>query len=83
MDFIFRHVNSNTHVSAGELNSLPIPDSEDSIRESIINFVNQILAAKDNDPDAEVSELEDEIDQLVYELYNLTPNEVEIVEGNS
>ena len=81
MDFIFRHVNSNTHVSAGELNSLPLPDSEDSIRESIINFVDQILAAKGNDPNADVSELENEIDRIVYSLYELTPEEIAIVEG--
>ena len=39
LDFIFRHINSNTHVSAGELNSLPFPDSEDSTQETIINLV--------------------------------------------
>ena len=38
---------------------------------------------QDTDQDVNVSELEDEIDQLVYELYDLTPNEVEIVEDNS
>ena len=81
IDFIFRHLNSNTQVSAGELNALPFPGSEDSIRESIINLVNQILHAKRTDPDADVSELENEIDQIVYLLYDLTPEEIAIVEG--
>ena len=80
MDFIFRHVNSNTHVSAGELNALPLPDSEDSTQESIINLVDQILDAKRTDPDTDVSELENEIDQIVYLLYELTPEEIAIVE---
>ena len=83
IDFIFRHVNSNTHVSAGELNALPFPDSEGSTRESIINFVDQILDAKRTDPDADVSELENEIDQIVYLLYDLTPEEIAIVEEKS
>ena len=43
--------------------------------------VDRILAAKDTDPDADVSELEKEIDQIVYLLYNLTPEEIAIVEG--
>ena len=80
IDFIFRHLNSNTHVAAGELNALPFPDSEDSIRESIINFVDQILAAKRADPNTDVSDLEKEIDQIVYLLYDLTPVEIKIVE---
>ena len=80
IDFIFRHLNSNTHVSAGELNALPFPDSEDSIRESIINFVDQILATKRADPNTDVSDLEKEIDQIVYLLYDLTPAEIKIVE---
>ena len=81
IDFIFRHVNSNTHVSAGELNALPLPDSEDSVQDSIINFVNQILDAKRADSDADVSELEKKIDQIVYLLYDLTPEEIAIVEA--
>ncbi len=80
IDFIFRHINSNTHVSAGELNSLPFPDSEDSTGDPIISFVNQILASKLTNPDADVSELENEIDQIVYSLYDLTPEEIAIVE---
>ena len=73
IDFIFRHLNSNTQVSAGELNALPFPDSEDSIRESIINFVDQILDTKRTHPKEDVSALEDEIDRMVYLLYKLTP----------
>lgn len=34
-------------------------------------------------PEADVSALEGSIDQLVYKLYNLTPAEIDIVEGRS
>ena len=44
-------------------------------------LVGRILAAKQMDADADVSALEREIDQLVYALYGLTPEEIEIVEG--
>ena len=35
------------------------------------------------DAEADVSALEREIDQLVYALYGLTPEEIQIVEGSS
>lgn len=35
------------------------------------------------DNQAKVSGLEKQIDQMVYKLYNLTPDEIEIVEGNN
>ena len=43
-------------------------------------IVNQILDAKHTNPDTDVSELENEIDQIVYLLYDLTPEEIAIVE---
>ena len=36
-----------------------------------------------SDPAANVSALEAEIDQMVYKLYGLTPEEIKIVEGKS
>ena len=41
----------------------------------------RILAAKQRDAEADVSALEREIDELVYALYGLTPEEIQIVEG--
>jgi hypothetical protein len=39
------------------------------------------LAAKKRNPEADVSALEGEIDQLVYKLYGLTKEEIAVVEG--
>ena len=47
----------------------------------ISKLVNQILDAKRTNPDTTVSDLENEIDQIVYLLYDLTPEEIKIVEG--
>ena len=44
--------------------------------------VDKILDAKHIDPNADTSALENEIDKLVYELYNLTEDEIAIVEGS-
>jgi len=45
-----------------------------------MRLVNQILEAKKHDPDADTQQLEDEIDHLVYKLYDLTYDEVLIVD---
>jgi adenine-specific DNA-methyltransferase len=46
-----------------------------------ITLVDQILAAKQKDPQADTSALEKQIDDMVYKLYGLTPEGIEIVEG--
>ena len=45
-------------------------------------LVDQILTAKQKDPDADTSALERQIDQMVYKLYDLTNEEIDIIEGN-
>ena len=61
---------------------LPIPDVSPEQQPLIIKLVDQILDAKRTDPETDTSDLEDEIDKLVYGLYNLTEDEIAIVEGN-
>jgi len=47
---------------------------------SVITLVDRILAAKRQDPGSDTTALEREIDQLVYKLYGLTPEEIKVVE---
>ena len=79
-DFLRAHRRSNIHLYPDDWKQLPIPDVPPEQQEPIIELVDQILAAKRTDPDADVSELENEIDQIVYLLYGLTPDEIKIVE---
>ena len=81
-DFLRAHRRSNIHLYPNDWKNLPIPDVSPEQQGPIVKLVAQILDAKRTNLHAKVSELEDEIDQLVYELYDLTPNEVEIVDGN-
>ncbi|MBI5682851.1 MAG: hypothetical protein HZC45_06780 [Deltaproteobacteria bacterium] len=46
-----------------------------------ITLVDQILAAKQKDPNADTSAFERQIDEMVYKLYGLTDDEIAIVEG--
>ena len=57
----------------------PIPVVVHEQQTEIIEIVNQILDAKHTSPDTDTSELEKEIDHLVYALYDLTDDEVFLV----
>ena len=58
------------------MEQLPIPSATDAQKTSIIERVRNILA----DPDSPaIPQLEAEIDQLVYELYGLTDEEIGVV----
>jgi methylase of polypeptide subunit release factors len=60
------------------MEQLPIPPATGAEKAPIIKLVQAILANPDS-PD--VPRLEAEINNLVYALYDLTPEEIEIVEG--
>ena len=60
--------------------AFPIPEATCEQQALIIGLVDQILDAKHTDPDADVSDLEKRIDQIVYLLYSLTDDEIAIVE---
>jgi adenine-specific DNA-methyltransferase len=63
------------------LSEIPIIRVDTVGQRPFIDLSNRILAAKQRDPEADVSAWEREIDQLVYALYGLTPEEIQIVEG--
>ena len=50
-------------------------------KENLTKAVDRILEMKAVNAEADTSVLEKEIDQLVYQLYGLTPEEIAIVEG--
>ena len=58
----------------------PITEANQHLVMQIEARVENIIAAKHADPDADVSILENEIDKLVYALYDLTVDEIAIVE---
>ncbi|HYV29035.1 MAG TPA: TaqI-like C-terminal specificity domain-containing protein [Candidatus Eisenbacteria bacterium] len=60
---------------------IKLPDKAD--QKPLERLIDRILAAKARDAGADVSALEREIDQLVYALYGLTPEEIKIVESAS
>ena len=70
------------------LYSVPIKNVLDIEKRQLIDLVDRIFAITKGDDylqnsqkQAEVKALEAEIDQMVYKLYDLTPEEIRIVEG--
>ena len=63
------------------VSQIPVPNIDPSQKILLKNLVNEILAAKHTDPDSDVAGLENEINRVVYSLYNLTLEEIAIVEG--
>ncbi len=58
---------------------IPIPKLSAARQRPFVRLVDRILEAKATDPDADTSELEAEIDRLVYDLYGLTEEETAAV----
>jgi hypothetical protein len=63
------------------IEQFPIPAASPEKQKAVERLVDRIVAAKQRDAAADLSALEGEIDQLVYALYGLTPEEIQIVEG--
>ena len=70
-----------TQITLGDIRQLPIPKSTGQEREKISDLVRKILDNKKEDLKAETLDLETQIDQLVYKLYELTEEEIAIVEN--
>lgn len=63
------------------LRKFPIKVISTEEQKSFIKLVDKVIEAKKQNSLAETTELENQIDQLVYKLYELTEEEINIVEG--
>lgn len=76
MNYLFATKFLNLAIKAEYLKQVMIPANTNK---EIIRLVKEVLMAKKTN--ADTSSLEREIDQLVYQLYGLTDEEIAIVEG--
>jgi hypothetical protein len=81
IDFYFRLFNSNTQVSSTELNRLPIIRPNKEQLNVIKTLVQKVCRRKEGNPEADTSELERELDNMVYDLYGIDDNERKVIEG--
>ncbi len=70
-----------TQLTLSDIREIIIPQIPETAQAPFIEKIDVILALKNADPAADTSALEAEIDRMVYELYELTEEEIAIVEG--
>jgi adenine-specific DNA-methyltransferase len=68
------------HIYPEHIRNIPIPTATKEQQQSIIDLVDKILAAKKKNPKTDTSDLESQIDEIVYGLYDLTGPEIDIIE---
>ena len=92
LGFVYKCGNPQTgkvfaEIKPSVIKTLPIrrinrSDADDKLRqEKIVDSVDRILSVKQRDAEADTSALEKEIDELVYALYGLTPDEIALIEA--
>ena len=69
-------------VLVDDLNKIPIPPLTEDFISTSISLVNSILNSKKQDIKNDTSFFENQIDQLVYQLYGLTEDEILTIEQN-
>ncbi|ECK9833330.1 class I SAM-dependent DNA methyltransferase, partial [Campylobacter coli] len=75
---------NNYQIDKEPLLNIPIVDTNsknEKLADELINLVDEILKAKEQDKNANTQELENKINSIVYKLYNLTEEEIKIIEN--
>ncbi|EKB8866245.1 Eco57I restriction-modification methylase domain-containing protein [Campylobacter coli] len=75
---------NNYQIDKEPLLNIPIVDTNsknEKLANKLISLVDEILKAKEQDKNANTQELENKINSLVYKLYNLTEDEIKIIEN--
>jgi len=62
------------------LKQIPIKICDLRIQYKIENYVDKILEIKNNNPHSDTSSIEKELDILIYRLYDLTFDEVKVID---
>ena len=83
----YYHFNSSPKATKGafpkilveDLKNFPLPTISPKDQKALIDYVDKIFKNKEENKDT--SDIESKIDQMVYRLYDLTDEEIKIVEG--
>ena len=65
------------------LSELPVKLTDEHTQTEMVELVDSILAIKKTNPDATITDIEQKIDQLVYRIFDLNSDEINLVETNA
>ncbi len=68
-------------ISLTSISNIPIPKTDLYSQQVLSNLVKSVLSYKEQNLQADTTALENQIDQLVYQLYELTEEEIKIIEN--
>jgi len=74
--------NQGINFNKDMINNLPMPKINDDIKTKIVSAVDSILNAKKRKAAVDTSTLEKQIDDIVFKIYGLTKEEIQIIEGD-
>ena len=80
MNWYFSNCFVDYNIKPKYLEQLPLPINIGS--QELDGFVESLINAKSVNIDADTTGLEHQIDQLIYKLYDLTEEEIRIIEGS-
>lgn len=88
MNWYFKVFSTNSNVNGYEVDNFPIVVPDQNRERKIIDWVNKILTLtkvddylKDQSKQKKVQEYQEQIDEMVFELYNLNKDEVKIIQN--
>ena len=80
INWFFRCFSTNSNVNGYEIDNLPIPSIDVDTQLKLKDLVSTILKQKNLDGNADTQNEESKIDDIVYQLYNLSKDEISIIE---
>jgi len=78
--FFNKLMRNGLHTLPNNVKKLPIPIILKQQQKPFITLVDKILSTKTQNPKADTTVLENQIDELVFKLYNLTYEEVKVID---
>lgn len=82
VNYLFATKFLNLAIKADYIKQISFPKPSEKTVNEIETISKEILNLKSKDLQADTSDLENQIDQLVYQLYGLTEEEIEIIENS-
>ena len=80
INWFFRCFSTNSNVNGYEIDNLPIPTIDNATQLKLKELVTIIIKKKSINNHSDTSEEESMIDEIVYQLYKLSNDEIQIIE---
>ena len=80
INWFFRCFSTNSNVNGYEVDNFPIPQLSPNTQATISELVKKVIDAKRTNSSTDTSAIEKQIDELVYQAYELSKDDIKIIE---